>query len=271
MSRKVISVDRASVSSVDGFVAEILEVVGRSAHWGRVASARLHHDFEAIARRDYERDLDAHFSKREMQALFMALEWTLPGLNREQFRPKPLQELTLLASKLGANFKGTTFAGREGSKLHGFYAKDGRGRPLICVNTAHHTAAVAAAFWHEMGHHLTARILDTRWEPVELSFGAEYDQHLEKPMEVVADMLVCLAAYPKPVARRLFASALQSESPGRKSLLTDEALSKSRAHLRMLTGLDFADEIPTDDKLDYLAGMIHFVKLRLALLARYGL
>ena len=90
MSRKVISVDRASVSSVDGFVAEILEVVGRSAHWGRVASARLHHDFEAIARRDYERDLDAHFSKREMQALFMALEWTLPGLNREQFRPKPL-------------------------------------------------------------------------------------------------------------------------------------------------------------------------------------
>jgi hypothetical protein len=264
------------LSAIGQLVTEIVEVARKSSrrHPGGADNFHgdfdLHGDFDTIARLDYGRGLDTHFSKREMRALFMALEWALPGLNREQFRPKPVQDLEKLASSLGADFRADAFAGPEGLTLLGFYAEE-RKRPLICVNSAHHPAAVATAFWHEVGHHLTSRILKMGREPAKLSFNSDFEKHLDDPMELIADILVTLVAYPKPVARWMSGSHAQARSMTNRALLTDQAFSKTRTHLRTITGFDFGTRIPPTENFHYLAGMIHFAKLRLALLARYGL
>jgi hypothetical protein len=263
-------------SAIGQLVTEIVEVARKSSRRHPARSDNLHGDFDPhgdfdrIARRDYARGLDTHFSKREMQALFMALEWTLPGLNREQFRPKPVQDLEKLASSLGADFRADAFAGPEGLTLLGFYAEE-RKRPLICVNSAHHPAAVAAAFWHEVGHHLTKRILKVSRETAKLSFNSDFEKHLDDPMELIADILVTLVSYPKSVARWMSGSHAQARSMTNRALLTDRAFSRTRAHLRTLTGFDFGTRIPPTENFHYLAGMIHFAKLRLALLDRYNL
>src|SRR5208282_2547173 len=116
-----------------------------------------------------------------------------------------------LASSLGADFRADAFAGPEGLTLLGFYAKE-RKRPLICVNSAHHPAAVLAAFWHEVGHHLTSHLLKMSREPVELSFNLDFDTHLDDPMELIADILVTLVTYPQSVARWMSGSHAQARS-----------------------------------------------------------
>ena len=170
-------------SSVVGqLVVEILEAAGKSSLPRASRSRGPENDFQTILRRDYARALDAHFSKREMRAIVMALEVTMPGLNRDSFTPKPVHDLEKLASILGADFRADAFAGPEGLAVLGFYAKK-RGRPLICVNSAHHPAAVAAAFLHEAGHHLTSRLFDMSQEPVEPLFGQDFNSHFDDPME----------------------------------------------------------------------------------------
>ncbi len=258
-------------SSVIGqLVTEILEGVGKSSGPDPVASDKLHDQFDTIVQRDYARGLEAHFSKREMRAIFMALELALPGLNREQFRLKPVHDLEKLASRFGADFRADAFAGPEGMTLLGFYTKERR-RPLICVNTAHHPAAIAAAFWHEVGHHLTRQIFQMSQEPVELSFGSDFDAHLDDPMELIADILVTLKAYPQSVARWMSGSPVQARSTASRAVLSDGAFLRTRTHLRTVMGFDFQTRIPPTENLHYLAGMIHFAKLRLALLVGYNL
>jgi hypothetical protein len=259
-------------SSVIGqVVTEIMEGAGEASRSHPAGSGTLHDDFAAIMRRDYARALDTHFSKREMRAIVMALQFALPGLNRRQFKPKPVYDLVELASSFGADFRADAFTGPEGMTLFGFYAKERR-RPLICVNAAQHPAAVAAAFWHELGHHLTSRIFKMAQEPVEFSFKSDFESHLDDPMELIADILVSLAAYPQSVARWMSGNHTQARAQtNRIALLTDGAFSRTRTHLRRLTGFDFQAQIPPTENLSYLAGMIHFAKLRLSLLAGYDL
>ena len=56
------------------------------------------------------------------------------------------------------------FEGSAGHSLRGFYVDDKRilERPSIWVNVAREPVGVAAAFWHEVGHHLTRRIFVER-------------------------------------------------------------------------------------------------------------
>jgi hypothetical protein len=189
----------------------------------------------------------------------------VPGLNREQFKVAPIAELDRMAARFGAELRARPFTGAEGLSLRGFYAKNqihGR-RPLICVNSAHHPAAIGTAFWHELGHHLSARTLGERRGPVNLSFSTDYAQHLDDPIEIIADLLVCLPGYPKPVARRLFAAS--DGGP------IDGILAKTRVHLRKVAAFEFEPQTPATENLHYLAGMIHYVKLRFALMAQYDI
>ena len=73
----------------------------------------------------------------------------------------------------------------------GFYvATKALKQPLMCLNTAHHRTAINWAFWHEMGHHLTARFLSPQEGCTALSFGSDFNDHLGDPRELAADMLV---------------------------------------------------------------------------------
>lgn len=87
--------------------------------------------------------------------------------------------------------------------------------------------------------------------------------------ELAADALVSLAPYPQPVARRLFGDPQRERSTGDPLGLADAVLKKVSANIRDQFGLDLGRIGSTEQRLQYLAGAIHYAKLRWALLAEY--
>jgi hypothetical protein len=237
-----------------------------AAHQPAVKTDQSKGQLQALIASDYASALGRLFSRRELHSFVKGLRLFLPRLNEEQFHWSGLKDLDRRASALGARLVATPFAGDDGTGLLGFYLNSGLAdRALIYVNSAHHPAAIGAAFFHEAGHHLAALLLNQRHETLNYTFRPEYERHLDEPAELIADLLVCLEAYPKPAARRIF-SVGSSPDGG----LSTEVLERARQHL---IGLGFVinNQILASDGRHYLSGMIHFLKLRAALYGRFGL
>jgi hypothetical protein len=141
-------------------------------------------------------------------------------------------------------------------------------RPLIYVNTAHHPAAVGAAFSHEMGHHLTARIFASQKEPTHYLTYTAYADHLNDPAELAADCLVSLGVFPGKTAREMF--EVERKPPARTEA-AEPPFARVRNYLQGRYGLNLDARLPAHKKLPYLAGMIHYANLRRALLNEYGI
>jgi hypothetical protein len=247
-------------------IREILSSAGRGSR--KLAPGRVQKQFQSAARQDYACQLRALFDRRQMRELFADFKGALPALNAHIFRIQEPRRLAGVAAELGARFRASRFEGEDGKSLRGFYVDDpdvSKG-PLICVNTAYHPMAVAAAFWHELGHHLTSRTFDVS-HPIQLqrSFSSVYQDHLGDPLEIAADMMSALAVYPKPAAQRLFRGFVKTgAAPDIESLVL-----KARAHLRSVAGFDFQPRVLASENLQYLAGMIHFIRLRWVLFSEY--
>jgi hypothetical protein len=151
--------------------------------------------------------------------------------------------------------------------LRGFYLDDKKilERPSIWVNVAREPVGVAAAFWHEVGHHLTRPILAESRREMKFSFEASHKQHLADPAEILADMVMVLACYPKAAASRLFPA---SDGKVLRGDVT-QVLSTVRPYLHAVTGRDFDNQFLAQENLHPLAGVIHLAKLRAALLSEY--
>jgi hypothetical protein len=253
-------------ATLEGLVRDILAMAGETERAKAAAPRDIENDFKPIARRDYGGCLKLNFSRSELSGILGAFRTALPKLDHEQLKPMPLRCLANVASRLGLKFRANPFEGPEGASLRGFYVGSKTlKQPLVCLNTAHHRTAINSAFWHEMGHHLTVRLLSPQEESTALSFGTDFDQHLNDPRELAADMLVSLVCYSHAAAKRLFGPLVQKESAAN----IHAVLSAARTHLKSVWGFNFDHRIPAADNLNYLAGMLHFAKLRLALLAAY--
>ena len=162
--------------------------------------------------------------------------------------------------------------GPEGLEVLGFYAaKMGPGRrPLICVNTAHHPAAVGAAFVHEMGHHLTARLFDSSDEVAHMMASTMYEQHLDDPSELAADILVSLGVMPSRLAHSLFCDVLDLRREGNSQQSKSSRLDNVITHFETNYRLKFAT-LSADRGEHYLAASLHYAKLRRALLVEYDI
>jgi hypothetical protein len=230
---------------------------------------RAYRYFCSVSRLSYPAALHSQFDRSQLREIISGLQRALPGLNRQVFSETDLARLAEIAASFGAVLKLRSFEGRQGRTLRGFYLNDTEllKRPIICVNAAHHRVSVAAAFWHEMGHHLTHDIFGGHRERLNLSFTAGYHHHLGIPKEIVADIVLALAGYPKAVANRLFNGAHLKKTDADISLL----VSKVRHHLRDISGFDFQARAAAAENLQVLAGMIHVAKLRAALLREYGI
>src|SRR5208282_2730115 len=125
---------------------------------------------------------------------------------------------------------------------------------------------VSTTLCHELGHHFAADILRPRHQKVHLFFDADYSEHLGDPAELAADVLVSLAGYPNPVARKIFAETVDWGLVASTKSLTDAAFSEIRAHLKKVYGFDLSAGISPRQTLNHLAGVIHYAKLRWALL-----
>ncbi len=249
-------------------VRDILAMAGEGERARAAAPREIENDFQPIASRDYERCLKLNFSRRELSEILGAFRTALPNLDREQLKPMALPSLANVASRLGLKFQANSFDGSGGAGLRGFYvATKALKQPLMCLNTDHHRTAVNSTFWHEMGHHLTVRLLPRPKESPTLSFGRDFEEHLGDPRELAADLLVTLVCYPHSAAKQLFGPLLQKGSA--ESI--DAVVSAAKTHMNAVMGFNFDNRIPAADNLHYLEGMIHFAKLRLALLAAYDI
>jgi len=229
-------------------------------------------DLEKLLKRDYSKALRKHVGRAEVLRLTKSASKLWPGLNREKLPVPTKADFAAISGQLSLNLSIRKCRERDGMALRGFYvrsieeiAKARQKGGLIYLNTAHHPAAVGATFCHEIGHHLALNVLpgaDDR--QVHYFFDAAYSSHLDDPVELTADILVSLAAYPKSAARKMFNSEIAAihEVSGRN-------LVRLLEYLKSGWGIDFEGPRQPRHHLIYLAGMVHYAKLRRALLTEY--
>ena len=263
---------KKNVSRIVGLAADVAKTAETASSEREPALATTQAEIARLWNRDYGHALRGGLSRAEVREIVGAAKrkaW--PNLNDSAVRLGSMKEFAARASALGADFKIAKMPWPSGLALLGFYLGKDSGlekRPLICLNGAHHPAAVATAFLHEVGHHVTADLFSTRNELVQLSRQTGYDSHLNNARELAADVLVSLGVYPRNMAAKLFEVDRDRRIPreeGAKSPPTAKAvLGTARRY-----GLDF-ERLPDQKKLQYQAGLIHFTRLRQALLEEYG-
>ncbi|HTY56410.1 MAG TPA: hypothetical protein VMB26_14470 [Candidatus Binataceae bacterium] len=259
-------------SNIEVFVGEILASAPASGASQLTSWQKPEKSFRRLLRRDYVRDLRRNLNYRQLLALVDSADAILPRLNREPLGVMPVKQQAQLAANLGLHFKAAPRKGTEGLALRGFYVdklQQVLQRPLIYVNTAHHPVAVSTTFCHELGHHLAADILRPREQKVHLFFDVDYSDHLNDPSELTADVLVSLAGYPRPVAEKIFSRSNGLGLVASTRNLTDNAFAEIHSHLKQVYGVDLRAGVSPRQRLNYLSGMVHYAKLRWALLAEY--
>jgi hypothetical protein len=243
-------------------------------------------DIRRLARRDYAPSLRKLLNQGDVEAILRSARQIFPDLNCDHDPARverwlsgtPARSLEALfaqvTDRLNIHFQGSPFRGPEGLALRGFFVdRDDQKlkRPLIYVNTAHHPVAVAATLFHEVGHLVASQVFDRRTQPVHLYLDADYISHLNDVEELTADIVLSLVAYPAPIARQIFKTPWKWGALAKPTELSDEVFSRVGEHFRARFGVSLAAaDIPAPRKLNYLAGFIHFAKLRSTLLAEYG-
>ncbi len=261
-------------SAVDTLVEEILARAHKVGRKELEAWKKPQCELRELARLDYVRVMRRTLDYHALCTIIDEVKKIWPELNREQFRPKTPNQLAAISSDLRIHLQAAHYRGPEGMALRGFYvdkAPKVLKHPLIYLNTAHHPGAVSMTFMHEMGHHVTAKVTGRAGHGVHYFFNAGHRNHLGEPLELAADVIASLAAYPQPLARRIFATPWNCGLVARADKLSDQAFAQIRKHACELTGFDFGASLPPGQSFNYLTGMIHYAKLRWALLAEYEL
>jgi hypothetical protein len=101
---------------------------------------------------------------------------------------------------------------------------------------------------------------------------AGYIDQLAEPSELVADVVVSFAGYPEDVARKIFSGRWSSGLVACAARMPQATFSAVQEHLRRTYDFDlYVEQVPAGQRLQYLSGIIHYAKLRWALLAEYDL
>jgi len=244
-------------------------------------------DIRRLGSHDYASGLREMLDQSDVDRVMESARSIFPELNRDHDPERidrwlsgpPSSGLETLFSRvkdrLNVHFQGTPFGGPEGLALRGFFVNpdvESLKRPLIYVNTAHHPVAAAATLFHEVGHLVAAQVFDRRHKQVHLFFDADYISHLDDVEELTADIVLALVAYPAPIAKKIFDTPWNWGALTRTAELSDEVFAQVSEYFRATFGVSLAAaKLPARRKLNYLAGMIHFAKLRSTLLAEYAL
>jgi hypothetical protein len=258
-----------STGALKGAIGDILKVAQTRRGTPRVRSAEAY--VRSVARLNYGAAVKKHFDRRQLKQMLKEMRRALPTLNREVYGITEVGRLSRIAADLGVVLQAHAFKGSDGTGLRGFYVNEAQvlKRPLIWINTATYPTAMAAAFWHEIGHHLTSRMWGIRHHPINLSYEANNRDGVADPKEIAADMVRVLAGYPNTTAQRLFGGSDMEALSG--DVGTDLLVSKVRPHVRAVMGLDFQSRFSPRENLYLLGGIIHVAKLRATLLSEYGI
>ncbi|HUA32923.1 MAG TPA: hypothetical protein VMA09_04915 [Candidatus Binataceae bacterium] len=234
-------------------------------------ASKIGAEVEELASLDYAGPLRRCLDRPQLNALIKdARKNVWPNLNREPLRLGSTREFSERFSGVGVEVRPARMPTSTGLALLGFYVRKTdflSGKPLICVNTAHHPAVIGAAFVHEMGHHLTAEIFGNDDHTPSLLYTG-YSDHLNEPSELVADVLVSLGIYPQPMARKMFPQSRRSTRPTNLDVNGHSAVID---YLAKQYGLSFDDKMSVSQKFQYMAGLLHYTRLREALRNEFDL
>ncbi len=125
---------------------------------------------------------------------------------------------------------------------------------------------MSAAFAHEMGHHLTSKMFDCREDEPHMMGYVGYGDHLEDPPELAADVLVSLGIFPQAIARKHFDGSLRGGKRGEAG----KGVLGAVAYIANKYGFNADPKLSGGNRLQYLAGVLHYAKLREALLSEFG-
>jgi hypothetical protein len=263
---------RKNLSKLESFIGEVAAVRRHASesHSGEITGTG--DEIANLANLDYTGPLRKCLNREQLDELIHDARKTIwPHLNLEPLRLGSIKEFSKTFSKLGIVVCPTRMSSERNQGLLGFYIRKTQvlsGRSMICVNTNHHPAAVGATFVHEMGHHLTSEIFGSHSEPASFLAYTEYAKHLNEPSELVADIMVSLGIYPQPLARKMLAR--KNESLGTSGSVGSSS-STILKYLAKQYGLSFEQKLPGSQKVQYLAGLLHYTKLREALRDEFDL
>ncbi len=230
-------------------------------------------ELRRLAKRDYVRALRRNVGYRELKTLLSAVEKTL-GRAGADWHTLTVETMRSLATSFSLHFKAGPYGGDEGLALRGFYADRDSWtlqRPLIFVNTSHVLIARAATFCHEFAHYLTVEMLNQGRQPLHTFYDADYASHLDDPFELIADASVAFRAYSRETALALFKTPWNWGLVGRVGNLPGDTFERVRVTFKQASGFDFSPDLPAMQNMHYLCGLIHYAKLRWALLVEYDL
>jgi hypothetical protein len=255
------------VSSLEGLLSAILASPAPPAGVRALGIGNGGLEVHSLTTREYGPSVRKIFGRGELKELLSeARRMVWPHLNKRPLRLGSAREFREAWSPLGIDFRMAKLRSPRGMALLGFYV--GRSpvskRPLICVNTAHHRAAMSGAFAHEMGHHLTARMFGFHQEEEPHHMGySGYGFHLDDPPELAADVFVSLGIFPQRVAQQCFEKS-RSPSIG-IGVTSSNGIVGAVAYVANKYGFNGDPNLPQENRVQYLAGVLHYAKLRKAL------
>jgi hypothetical protein len=260
------------ISRIVGLTSAIVKSTQASSSVSVAAPASIPDDIARLWETEYGTALRACLTRAEVREIVCeGKRQAWPHLNQSPVRLGSSHEFARRAYELGADFQIAKMPWPSGLAVMGFYLGKDSGlekRPLICVNGAHHPAAVATAFLHEVGHHVTADLFSMRHDEVQLSRQVGYAAHLTAPRELAADVLVSLGIYPQRIAAKMFGNDSARRTPAQAA--QDSPAAKAVLGTARRYGLDL-ETLSIQKRLQYQAGLIHFTRLRQTLLEEYGL
>ena len=261
------------VSSLEGLLRAILASAAPPAGVRALGTVDSGLEVRSLNRREYGPSVREIFGRGELEELVSeARRQVWPHLNEQPLRLGSPREFREAWSPLGIEFRMAKLRSPRGMALLGFYVGKSpiSKRPLICVNTAHHRAAMSAAFAHEMGHHLTARMFGFQQDedPHHMGYSG-YGFHLDDPPELAADIFVSLGIFPHKVARQCFEKS--HGASGGTGEVSPNGIVGAVAYVANKYGFNADPSLPRENRVQYLAGVVHYAKLRKALFDEFDL
>jgi len=270
--------DALAAREVDGLVSKLLtEVKIPFTSLGKRVLGHLT-DLKKVLSTDYVESADLP-DKGLLKELANVVETDikLPLSNWQKSAAKPwedpelLPHLTKLFGGRELELRAEPYLEGAGLALRGFFCRANVGSKskfVIFLNTAHHPGAVIATFGHEIGHYIYGSLVGERAKMAAFLEGT-FANHIHEEDELFADSLVAFSAYSRDLIKEI--GPLKGVTPGK----SDELFSRIRRAYG-LVGTRYELDL-TERKMGnvwrvrYLTSMVHFFKLRCALLEKTGL
>jgi hypothetical protein len=260
----------ATSTAIDKVVRSVLAKSGVLGAKEIAAWKRPKDDIRRLCQRDYPATVRRRLSSNQIDEMVRRAREIWPHFNREVLGPPSPGFFSRAANALQLHFKAARYSSLA---LYGFYVdrtNTSLAKPLIFINSSHHALAIGTAFCHEVGHHFSAEVGEHhKPNGISFYFDADYSGHLRDKGELFADVVVSLAGYPKSAAKAIFAQP-KGKSMGKRGL-DYEMIERIRKHIAGSYGFDFSASLSPRQNLQYLAGMLHYAKLRAALLDQFDI